>query len=44
LSGTVTDPTGRLLPQAHIAVVENSTGLRRETVCRAQRIYWRGAT
>ncbi len=32
LSGTVTDASGRLLPQAHITVVENATGLRRETV------------
>src|SRR3984957_12271590 len=30
LSGTVTDPSGRLLPQAHVTVVENATGLRRE--------------
>jgi hypothetical protein len=29
LSGTVTDPSGRLLPQARITVVENATGLRR---------------
>jgi Carboxypeptidase regulatory-like domain len=32
LSGTVTDPSGRVLPQAHVTVVENATGLRRETV------------
>jgi Carboxypeptidase regulatory-like domain len=32
LSGTVTDPSGRLLPQAHILVSETSTGLRRETI------------
>ncbi len=32
LSGTVTDSSGRLLPQAHVTVVENATGLRRETV------------
>jgi hypothetical protein len=30
VTGTVTDPTGRLLPQAHITVVENATQLRRE--------------
>jgi hypothetical protein len=30
LSGTVTDPSGRLLPQAHVTVVQNATGLRRE--------------
>ena len=32
LSGTVTDSSGRLLPQAHVTVVENATGLRRESV------------
>jgi hypothetical protein len=32
LSGTVTDPSGRVLPQAHVTVVENATGLRRESV------------
>ncbi|WP_263351656.1 TonB-dependent receptor [Acidicapsa acidisoli] len=32
LTGTVTDPSGRLLPQAHITAVQNSTELRRETV------------
>jgi len=32
LGGTVTDSSGRLLPQAHITVVENATGLRRETL------------
>jgi hypothetical protein len=31
LTGTVTDSSGRLLPQAHVTVVENETGLRRET-------------
>ncbi|AXC15932.1 Oar protein [Acidisarcina polymorpha] len=30
LSGTVTDPSGRLLRQTHITAVENSTELRRE--------------
>ena len=30
LTGTVTDPSGRLVPQAHITAVENSTRLRRE--------------
>jgi hypothetical protein len=35
LSGTVTDPSGRLLPQAHITVVENATGLRREAISNA---------
>src|SRR5258708_35001403 len=32
LSGTITDSAGRLLPQAHIAVVENATELRREAI------------
>jgi hypothetical protein len=31
VSGTVTDSSGGLLPQAHVTVVENATGLRRET-------------
>ena len=32
LTGTVTDPSGRLLGQAHITAVENSTQLRREGI------------
>jgi hypothetical protein len=32
LTGTVTDPSGRVLPQAYVRVVENATGLRRESV------------
>ena len=39
LTGTVTDPSGGLLPQAHIAVVENTTGLRRETSSDARGFY-----
>jgi hypothetical protein len=31
LSGTVTDPSGRFLPQARITAVQISTGLKRET-------------
>ena len=31
LSGTVTDASGRALPQSHVLVVENATGLHRET-------------
>ncbi len=31
LNGTVTDPSGRVLPQVHIAAVQDATGLRRET-------------
>ncbi len=32
LAGTVTDPSGKLLGQAHVTAVENSTQLRREGV------------
>ena len=32
LSGMVTDSSGRLLPETHVMVVENATGLSRETV------------
>ncbi len=32
LSGTVTDPSGRMLPQTHVMAVQNATGLRRETM------------
>jgi hypothetical protein len=31
LSGTVTDSSGRVLPQVHVIAVQNSTNLRRET-------------
>jgi hypothetical protein len=31
LSGTVTDSSGRMLPQAHVTVIRYETGLRRET-------------
>ena len=31
LSGTVTDSSGRRLPQAHVTMVQNATGLHRET-------------
>ena len=31
LSGTVTDPSGRMLPRTHVTVVQNATGLHRET-------------
>jgi Carboxypeptidase regulatory-like domain len=30
LNGTVTDSSGRVLPQAHVTAVHNATGLRRE--------------
>ena len=39
LSGTVADSSGRMLPQAHVSVVENATGLRRETVSDASGNY-----
>ncbi len=39
LTGTITDSAGRLLPQAHVTVVEKSTGLRRETTSDAQGNY-----
>ena len=32
LNGTVTDSSGGLLPQVHVTVLENATGLRREAV------------
>ena len=31
LNGTVTDSSGRFLPQTHVTAVHNATGLRRET-------------
>jgi Carboxypeptidase regulatory-like domain len=31
LCGTVTDPSGRMLPRTHVTVVQNATGLHRET-------------
>src|SRR5580698_4261402 len=39
LSGAVTDPSGRLLPQAHVTAVESATGLRRETISDASGNY-----
>jgi hypothetical protein len=39
LSGTVTDSSGRLLARAHVAVVENATGLHREAVSDASGNY-----
>src|SRR5580658_1119790 len=39
LSGTVTDSSGRMLPQAHVTAVENATGLRREAVSDASGNY-----
>jgi Carboxypeptidase regulatory-like domain len=39
LSGTVTDPAGRVLPHTHIIAIENSTQLKRETVSNANGTY-----
>ena len=39
LNGTVTDPTGRALPQVHVTAVHNSTGLRRETTSSSSGTY-----
>ena len=39
ITGTVTDPSGRLLGQSHISAVETSTGLRREGVSDADGRY-----
>jgi len=39
LNGTVTDPSGRVLPQTHVAAVQNDTGLRRETTSSSSGTY-----
>ena len=39
LTGTITDPSGSLLPQAHITVAESATGLSRETISDARGNY-----
>jgi hypothetical protein len=39
LNGTVTDPSGRFLPQAHVTAVHNATGLQRETTTTARGTY-----
>jgi hypothetical protein len=39
LNGTVTDPSGRVLPHAHITVVQDATGLRREATSSASGTY-----
>lgn len=39
LNGTVTDPSGRVLTEARITAVHNSTGLRRETTTSAAGTY-----
>ena len=39
LNGTVTDASGRVLPQTHITAVHNATGLRRETTSSSSGTY-----
>lgn len=39
LSGRVTDPSGSLLPQTHVTVVHDSTGLQRETTSSSSGTY-----
>ncbi len=39
LSGTVTDSSGRVLPQTHVIAVQNDTGLRRETTSSSSGTY-----
>ena len=39
LNGTVTDPSGSVLPQTHVTALQNSTGLRRETTSSSRGTY-----
>src|SRR5580698_10414051 len=39
LSGTVTDPEGRVLPETHIRVFQNATQLKHETVSQSNGSY-----
>ena len=39
LNGTIKDSSGRVLPDVHVVAVQNSTGLRRETVSFANGTY-----
>ena len=39
LNGTVTDPSGRVLPQTHVTAVHSATGLRRETTSSSSGTY-----
>src|ERR1700758_2366824 len=39
LNGTVTDPAGRVLPQAHVTAVQDATGLRREAISSSSGTY-----
>jgi hypothetical protein len=40
LNGTVKDASGRVLPQTHVTAVQNSTGLKRETMSSASGTYY----
>ena len=40
LNGTVTDPSGRLLPQTNVTAAHNATGLRRETRSSSRGTYY----
>jgi carboxypeptidase family protein len=39
LKGTVTDPSGRVIPAVSVVAVQNDSGLRRETVCSSDGSY-----
>ena len=39
LSGTVTDPSGRVLPKAQVTAIQNATGLQRKTTSSATGTY-----
>src|SRR5215475_10864446 len=39
LTGTVTDSSGRVLPQTHIVAVHNTSGLRREATSSSSGVY-----
>jgi hypothetical protein len=39
ISGSVTDSSGRLLPEAHVTAIQNATGLRRDTLSDARGNY-----
>jgi hypothetical protein len=39
LNGTVTDPSGRVLPQTHVTAVQDATGLRREAISASSGTY-----
>ena len=39
LNGTVTDPSGRVLPQTHVIAVQDATGLRREAISASSGTY-----